>query len=82
MKNNLQKIYNLKNALDNIGIETELNLNTEWYCTDNHIHYGIELYTNMDYGEDCWSFIFTPDGKYITSCLDAPIKENVMQNDH
>ena len=75
MTTNLQKIYDLEKALKQIGIETDLNLLAEWYCTDNKIHYGIELYTNMDYGEDCWSFIFTPEGKYITSCLEAPIKK-------
>lgn len=75
MKNNLEKIYNLKKALEAIGIITELYLDAEWYGSDNKTHYGIELSTNMDYGEDCWSFLFTPDGKYIASCLQAPIKK-------
>ena len=70
-------ILNLQRALEKIGIETELDLHAEWYCIDEKVHYGIELSTNMDYGEDCWSFYFTPDGRYITSCLDAPVLKNI-----
>lgn len=75
MTANMKKILDLQKALEAIGIETELETKAEWYCTDNKTHYGIELYTNMDYGEDNWSFVFTPDGKYITDCTEAPIKK-------
>ena len=75
MNSNMKKIQELQSALNNIGIFTELELNAEWYCIDNQVHYGIELVTDMDYGEDCWSFLFTPDGKYITKATQAPIQK-------
>lgn len=75
MTANMKKILNLQKALEAIGIETELETEAKWYCTDNKIHYGIELFTNMDYGEDNWSFVFTPDGEYITDCTEAPTKK-------
>jgi len=75
MNNDMKKIYELQNALNNIGISTKLDLNAEWYCIDHQVHYGIELETNMDYGEDCWSFLFTPEGKYITKGMQAPVKK-------
>jgi len=74
MTANMKKILDLQKALENIGVTTELNTDMSWCCTDNKIHYGIELFTDMDYGEDCWSFCFTPDGEYIISCLDAPTR--------
>lgn len=70
---NFEKIDNLIKALNDIGIHTEVDYQTEWYCLDNKVHYGIEISTDMNYGEDCWSFCFSPNGKYIKSCLDAPI---------
>lgn len=75
MTANMKKILDLQKALENIGVTTELDTDMSWYCTDNKTHYGIELFTDMDYGEDTWSFCFTPDGEYITSCLDAPTKK-------
>lgn len=75
MNNNMKKIYELQSALENIGISTDLDLNAEWYCIDNQVHYGIELNTDMDYGENCWSFLFTPDGKYITEATKAPTRK-------
>lgn len=66
----IKNIYLLKDALDRCGIHAEIDFNAEWYCTDNKTHYGIELYT--DYEED-YSFIFTPDGTLIHSCLEAPL---------
>jgi len=76
MTANMKKILDLQKALEAIGIKTELNTEAKWYCADDHkTHYGIELFTDMDYGEDTWSFIFTPDGEYITDCTDAPTKQ-------
>lgn len=74
MTANMKKILDLQKALEAIGIETELETEAQWYGSDNKTHYGIELSTNMDYGEDVWSFIFTPDGRYITDCTEAPTK--------
>lgn len=74
MTANMKKILDLQKALEAIGVTTELNTDAEWYCTDHKIHYGIELSTDMDYGEDTWSFVFTPDGEYITDCTEAPTK--------
>lgn len=75
MNNSMKKIHELQSALENIGISTDLDLNAEWYCIDNQVHYGIELETDMNYGEDCWSFLFTPDGKYIERATQAPIRK-------
>lgn len=72
---NLEKIYNLQKALETIGIATELDLDMEWYCIDNKVHYGIELFADIPIPEQEFSLCFTPDGNYITNCLDAPIKK-------
>ena len=69
-----EKIENLVKALKDIGIHAEVNYHAEWFCGDYKTHYGIEVSTDMDYGEDCWSFCFTPDGKYIKNLRDAPIR--------
>ena len=69
----ISKIKQLEKALNDIGITTELNEHAEWYCVDNKVHYGIELFTDIDYGEDYLSFCFTPNGRYITDdCTSAP----------
>ena len=76
MNNNMKKIYELQSALNHIGVSTELELNAEWFCIDNQVHYGIELITDMECGdEDYWSFLFTPDGKYITKATQAPTQK-------
>ncbi len=75
MKNNLEKIYALKTALENIGIDTELELDAVWFGSDSKEHYGIELYTNIPSDCDCVSFLFTPEGKHIYTCLEAPIRK-------
>lgn len=69
-----EKIENLVKALKDIGIHAEIDYHAEWCCDDYNVHCGIEVYTDMDYGEDCWSFYFTPDGKYIKDLRDAPIR--------
>lgn len=68
----MEKIRNLQRALEAIGVETELYPQTKWYCSDNKKHYGIELITNINHGEDNLSFCFTPNGRYITDCRNAP----------
>ena len=75
MTANMKKILNLQKALEAIGVTTVLSTDAKWYCTDKKIHYGIELSTDMDCGEDTWSFVFTPDGEYITDCTEAPTKK-------
>lgn len=75
VKKKFPAIENLVNALRAIGIHAEIDYSAEWYCYDNKTHYGIEITTNMDYGEDCWSFIFTPSGRYVESCLSCPVKK-------
>ena len=76
MQKSLDNIFNLQKALEAIGIETELNLHAEWYCSDHKTHYGIELSTNLYTGEDDLSFVFTPDGQHITDCRKAPLKNS------
>lgn len=68
----MEKIRNLQRALETIGIKTELYPQAEWYCSDNKKHYGIELMTNINHDGDCLSFCFTPNGRYITDCRNAP----------
>lgn len=75
MKKNLEKIYALKTALENIGVYTELELDAIWSGTDYKSHYGIELYTDIPSDGDCVSFIFTPEGKHIRTCLEAPVRK-------
>lgn len=75
MTNNFEKIENLAKALRAIGISAYVG-NAEWYCEDGKTHYGIEIHTNINYGEDCWSFIFNPQGKYVENCLACPVKKN------
>ena len=73
----MEKILELKNALENIGVKCELLTSTTWYCRDDKVHYGIELLTDVDGGEDYVSFCFTPQGQYITDCRFAPIKKQL-----
>lgn len=71
----MEKIYELKNALENIGINCELVTDAAWYCIDGKTHYGIELLTDIEDGYDYVSFNFTPQGQYITNCCLAPTKK-------
>lgn len=70
---NFKKIEELATALKNIGLNTDIDWDCEWYCIDDKVHLGIEIRTNYD--EDC-DFIFTPDGELIYSCLDGPVKRD------
>ena len=76
MKKSFDNICNLQKALEAIGIKTTLNLNAVWYCSDHKAHCGIELSTDLFTGEDNLSFAFTPNGRHITDCKKAPIKNN------
>lgn len=72
----IKKIENLAKALRDIGVKADIEYNAEWYCIDSKLHYGIELTTNMyDSDYEFIRFIFTPDGKRIENCTEAPIKE-------
>ena len=68
----MEKIRDLQRVLEAIGVKTKLHAQAEWYGSDNKKHYGIELMTNIDHEGDCLSFCFTPNGRYITDCRDAP----------
>ena len=73
----IEAIKNLANAFQQAGYKVDIDWNAEWYCTDCKTHYGIEL-TLLDkfdgeYG-DCVSFCFTPDGRRINFCTEAPLK--------
>ena len=71
---NYSKIEELAKAIRKIGIAAEIDWVAEWYCIDDKVHCGIEL--TLGYGaDDGYSFIFTPDGELIHTCLEAPIKE-------
>lgn len=67
-----KEIQALQSALEGIGVSTELITDARWYGIDHKIHYGIELVTSIDTGEDSLSFLFTPDGRYIHYCTEAP----------
>ena len=70
----MDKILNLKKALEEIGVKTDLYLELEQYCMDGKIHKGIELETNMFNGEEYVSFVFHPTTyKLVDSYLDCPI---------
>ena len=71
----IDKIYALKAALESIGAHCELYLDAQWFCTDHKLHRGIELHTDIDTGEDDLSFHFTPDGRHIIDCRQAPVVE-------
>lgn len=68
-----EHIEALHKALLNAGIHAEIDWDTEWYCIDNKVHYGIELYFQSDSIEE-QSFCFTPDGVLIYDCTKAPTK--------
>ena len=72
----MNKIYELQNALMNLGIQTTLYESIEWsYCLDGKTHYGIELETNItDADGENFCFIFKPNGEFVQSCLECPIK--------
>ena len=70
------KIQNLEKALNDLGIQTHIYWEMHWHCWDDKIHTGIELETNMSTEEDAFSFIFTPDGKYVETCLECPVIPN------
>ena len=70
----MKKIYALQNALKDLGLEVELSIDLEEYCSDDKIHRGIELSTNYWGGENCVSFVFHPDThRLVGSYLDCPI---------
>lgn len=71
----MEKILALKKALEDIGIKCDLYEDMSWYCTDNKTHYGIELSTNYDSGEDNVEFYFHPTTyQMLHTCTQAPIK--------
>jgi len=73
-KQNFEKIENLASALQAVGIKADVDWAAEWYCDDNKVHCGIEIYTDYDGGEEDLSFVFNPDGKLIYDCRQAPLK--------
>ena len=70
----LERIKELYTALRNAGIDAEIEWNAQWYCIDNKTHYGIELSFNSGAFEE-ESFCFTPNGKLIYNCTDAPTED-------
>ena len=72
----MEKILALKKALEDIGINCDLYEDMTWYCTDNKTHYGIELSTDYDGGEDNVVFCFHPKTyQLLHNCKQAPIKK-------
>ena len=57
----MEKIYELKNALENIGINCELVTDAAWYCIDGKTHYGIELLTDI---EDGYAYVLMLRSEY------------------
>lgn len=71
----LERIKALYAALWDAGIHAEIDWNAQWYCIDDKVHYGIELYFPSGSIEE-ESFLFTPDGVLIYDCTKAPTKKN------
>lgn len=71
----INKINNLINALNAIGINAWFEPNARWYGTDGKIHVGMEISTDFFTGEDNLEFLFTHKGKFIRNCLEAPIQK-------
>lgn len=74
----IEAIKNLANAFQQAGYKVEIDWDAEWYCIDCKTHYGIELtlLDEFDCDGDCVSFCFTPNGRRISSCTEAPLKYN------
>ena len=70
-----EKIKNLVRALNDVGINAEVDWDAEWYCIDDQTHYGIEIMTDFDTGEDSLSICFSPKGKLLNSCMEAPLRK-------
>lgn len=70
----LERIKALYKALLDAGVPAEIEWDAQWYCIDNKVHYGIELYFQSG-SVDEESFVFTPDGRLIYDCTKAPTEK-------